>query len=143
MIEVLDRHAAVKQRKQRRAIGVDRDVEGSHCVAALRWHAIQQRNVAFGTGHQYRFDGLREAKLQQRADPVGVAIEHVETGHGDEPSRSASAAATVAITLGQARSSRPNLCSTPCQCAGERASESGASASQATTSASSSDASGS
>ena len=82
MIEIFDRNAAVEQREQRLPVDRDGGVERGHLVARLDVNALQQRDVALGTGAQHRIDRCRDAQLQQRADSVGIAVEDIEMRHG-------------------------------------------------------------
>jgi hypothetical protein len=85
MIEVLDFGAVSKQFEQRGPIGVQRDVQHGHGYAGPGWNAGEQFHVALDTGDQQRLQRLRQSQLMQRADSVGVTIEHIEMFHALSP----------------------------------------------------------
>ena len=89
VIEILDRDAAVEQALQRGPVDRERNVEHRCRVTGLAGDAIEQCNVTLGAGDQDGVDRRGKAKLQQRADAVGVAVENVEMGHEHLPSAGA------------------------------------------------------
>ena len=82
MVEVLHDHAPIEQRDKRVVIGRGGYVECRHGIAALRGYALKQRNVALDARDEHRLRRGLQPELMQRAQPVGIAVEHVELGHG-------------------------------------------------------------
>src|SRR5690606_17754819 len=78
--------------------------EHGDMVARARAHAREQRDVALEPGHQHRLAGLGQAQLAQRADAVGIAVEHVVVGHagivGGTPQRVAARATGTYSVIG-------------------------------------------
>ncbi|MBK7473017.1 MAG: hypothetical protein IPI73_22740 [Betaproteobacteria bacterium] len=78
MVEVLDPHAAREQAQQRGAIRVERNVERGHRVAGPRGDTLEQADITLDARDQSRRARRGQAQLVQRAEAVGIAVEHVE-----------------------------------------------------------------
>ena len=63
-------------------VGRRRYVECGHRIAALRRHALEQRDVTFHAGDEHRLERRFQPELVQSAQAVGIAVEDVELGHG-------------------------------------------------------------
>ncbi|CAM2143417.1 hypothetical protein PT2222_150015 [Paraburkholderia tropica] len=81
VVEVLDVHALVQQGVDRFAVGVERDVEHRERVALVRFHSLDECDVALHPGDQRGLARPGESKLMQRANAVRVAVEYIEMRH--------------------------------------------------------------
>src|SRR5690242_2596629 len=81
MVEVLDTDASLQKRDERGVIDVGGYVENGHGVSGPRIDASKEVDVALDAGDENCFLGLGEPQLMQRADAVGVAVEHIEVAH--------------------------------------------------------------
>lgn len=70
-----------EQSIERRTVLFQRNVEHCYPIAGRRPHSVKQLNVALDTGDEHRLTRRGQAQLGQRADTVGVAIEHIVMGH--------------------------------------------------------------
>ena len=55
-------------------IGVDRDIEYSDFIATLYIHPVQQCDVAFDPAHENSVARCAQAKLQQGAQAISIAV---------------------------------------------------------------------
>ena len=74
----------LKQLFERFPIAIEGDVKHGEFTAGNSIELVEQGDVAFYPGDQAGI-GLRglETQLLQGADPVGIAVEDIDTGHGD------------------------------------------------------------
>src|SRR5438552_8237480 len=81
VVEIANRRASFQQTMEVLAVGVEGDVEDRDLVTGRRVHAPEQLDVAFDAGDECCVTRIGQAKLLQRTEAVGVAVECVEARH--------------------------------------------------------------
>jgi hypothetical protein len=90
VVEVADRHPRIEHRQETSTVHVERDIEHRARVARRALHALEQGDVTLDPGDQLdlALPRLRQAKLLQGTEPVGVPVESVDASHGSSIPRS-------------------------------------------------------
>ena len=63
---------------QGRLVGIEGNIQNSDLVAVAGLNFVQQTDVAFDAGDQFRFAGISQPQLMQRGNTIGVAVKHID-----------------------------------------------------------------
>ena len=76
---------SIQQALQWLSIGISTQIQHGYAITRLCADLIKQPNITFGAGDQRRIAWVMQPQLMQRAQAIGIAIEHVKVSHAGSP----------------------------------------------------------